>query len=217
MQRNLVIGMLLCCTLGQIASAHTQMRPEEDELFSRLGKAFNADLDISKEQNQKFQCTVTGKFNLASGRFDDAELFKSSGNPQTDLDMLDAVLSLERVPVPTVLRENGVLEIEFKTGQDERAANFARFQRQFKPKANCSAFHSIPLSVLRKYPAIFRYSELATSSHLRNLANDKISPNEIKKLRQPWLTFFDEHSTATKKELLELEKRVDEQFELSTR
>ncbi|MBK8219718.1 MAG: hypothetical protein IPK73_01730 [Candidatus Obscuribacter sp.] len=218
--KKLVIAtsLLLCNALGNAAVASTVTRPEEQELYSKFSKAFGSDLDISKEQNQKFPALLTGKFNLATGRFDDAVLFKASGDPQTDLDLLDALLSIETISVPNVLRENGVIEIEFRTGKDAISdALLVRFNRKFKAKANYSAFHSIPLSVLRKYPGVFTYSELAAPRHSRVFANDRISASAVKTLRQPWLAFFDAHSTATKKELLELEKRVDEQFQLSTR
>jgi hypothetical protein len=63
---------------------------------------------------------------------------------------------------------------------------------------------------------VFTYLELTSPSpaHFRSIANKKVETEEIAKLREPWLRFFDSHPSASKQQILELEKELDKQFDL---
>lgn len=219
LKRCIPVALFLCCfCVPGIASS--KINPEIVELSSRLGKSFAENLDISRSQNERFSVRVRADLDLKSGRLKNIELFIPSVDPQTNLDVLDAVSSIDRLSTPGVIGEDSPIEIEFGTGKyanGYQSFYFDRFKRTKSPKAGFSFFHSIPLSVLEKYPGVFTYDELSSEVHLRSLANTRITSAEVKKLRRDWLAFFDTHNTAKKEELLDLEKRVDRQSGLSTR
>ncbi|MCA0315116.1 MAG: hypothetical protein LCH63_14970 [Candidatus Melainabacteria bacterium] len=201
----------------EIGMAHTILRPEEVELARLLGNSFSQSLDVSVEQNRKYRAILQARLNTGSGRFEDVKLFLPSGNAQVDLDLLDAVLSMDKVSVPSILRGNDFIDFEFMIGgsaSGEISEIAKRYHREFVPQAGSSAFHAIPLSVLQKYPTLFTYLELTSPAHFRSIANKKIRTEEIAKLREPWLRFFDSHPSASKQQILELEKELDLRFAL---
>lgn len=213
----IAIALGLCSSLANPGLTHYRSSPEEVEIAELLGKSFGLNLDVSIEQNQKYKAVLEARFNCSTGRFQDVKLFLPSGNSQIDLELLDAVLSMDKVSVPDNLKGNGFMDFEFRIGASaggEINEIAKRYRRDFEPNAKCFAFHAIPLSVLQKYPTLFTYLELTAPAHFRSVAINKIKASEIAKLREPWLRFFDSHPSASKQQVLELEKELDIKFGL---
>jgi hypothetical protein len=61
---------------------------------------------------------------------------------------------------------------------------------------------------------VFTYLELTSQAHFRSIANKKVKTEEIAKLREPWLRFFDSYPSASKQQILEQEKELDLRFAL---
>lgn len=185
------------------------------DLVAVFGREIINNVDISREQNQKYPCRFSAKLNLETGRLGNIFFVHPTTDPQMKLDVLDAVLSTATVSVPSQFSEDGFVEFEMGFGKYNGSNiqyDFERFKRTVEPKYGYSVFHAIPLEVLLRYPNVFTYEELVQSGHQRFLKNKCISAEKVEQLRKPWLDYFDQHSNATKEDILKFEKKIDSQF-----
>ncbi len=184
-------------------------------LLFRVGKNIINAIDISSEQDQKYPCRVTARLNLKTGRIGDVEFVNETSDPQMRLAILDALLSIGKVEVPSEYSEDGFVTFEMGFGSYNTSKiryQFDRYKSSVEPRVNSSIFHSIPLEVLIKYPGVFTYDELVAPAHQRRLPLKYVSAQTVRELREPWINFFDEHPEATQDQILTLEKELDGRF-----
>ncbi|MBK9205476.1 MAG: hypothetical protein IPL73_24250 [Candidatus Obscuribacter sp.] len=148
-------------------------------------------IDISSEQNQKYPCRVSANLNLKTGRIGDVVFVNESSDPQMRLAILDALLSLAKISVPSKFSEDGFVTFEMGFGSYNTSNiryQFDRYKSTIKPRAGSSILHSIPLEVLIKYPGVFTYEELIVPVHQRRLPHQDVSAKTVEELRAPWHT-----------------------------
>lgn len=182
--------------------------------FSELFKSYAENLDIAKEQEDTSSARVQAELDCLAGKLISIQLKEPSDNPQTNADVIDAVVTTPPVVIPDSLRCDGPgPQLEFSVGKKFTKDELykSRFRRTLTERKDAVSFHSIPLVVLQKYPGVFTYEQLTDEANMRYLPNNKATVEEIQTLRNPWLAFFDKHKKADRNSILRLQKKVDSQ------
>jgi hypothetical protein len=212
----LVLTLLFAGILTQVnmTLASSESKQAGDRTFKELFNSYAENLDIAKEQEDSCSARVQAELDCLSGKLINIQLKEPSTNPQTNADVIDAVVTTPPVVIPDSLRCDGPgPQLEFSVGKKftKDALFKKRFRRTLSEREDAISFHSIPLVVLQKYPGVFTYEELTNAVNMRYLPNSKATVEEIQILRNPWLDFIAKHKKADKSSLLKLQKKVDSQ------
>jgi RHS repeat-associated protein len=101
-------------------------------------------------------------------------------------------------------------------------AFFSKFSRQDYRKTFLQAFpdldgkvvvhHAVEQQVLTRYPGVITEAELNSLANLRGVANEINADLHLSRIRGLWDEFYASHATATKEQLLEHAKKIDDLF-----
>lgn len=135
---------------------------------------------------------------------------KSSGNAQFDANCLEAVLGSERADAsPLTLYGQWFFSSQTK----------GAYQFDFNPKSDAVTIFKIPISVLRRYPGVFKPEELLSHNNQKHLSlsggqiTGTIStPSLISETCHhfiQWNEFFKQNPHATKEQILSKAKSLE--------
>jgi hypothetical protein len=211
MRHKLLALMALLCVSnsGALGMSH----PDVDKLSTNLRTALSDSLDLSSEAVNKDPGAFYFKVDLDKGNIYDFRWLTEPKSAQTKADILDSLFSIEPISIPTTIRGNGFTEFELSTDRNQTNLRINTGRSKGKKSAKGAVIlYSIPLSVMKKYPGIFTYSELTDKVHQKQFASKNLSAERVKRLREPWVQFFSKHENCSKEELLRLEKEADSQW-----
>jgi hypothetical protein len=148
--------------------------------------------------------TTTGLIKKLSTE-DEAE----KGDPQTIGTMVDFFLVQQ--PAKNTSGLGYALRVGFvELPKSESLSKIVKLNENIASKA--VILRGIPASVLKRYPNIFNEDEIFNDKNFRALPLKQSSVENIRAFRQPWIDFFVSHNTATKEQILEVLKSVDEKY-----
>lgn len=211
MRHKLLALMALLCVSNSGASGMSH--PDVDKLSTNLRTALSDSLDLSSEAVNKDPGAFYFKVDLDKGNIYDFKWLKEPKSVQIKAEILDSLFSIEPISIPTNIRGNGFTEFELSTDKNQTNLRINTGRSKGKKSAKGTVIlYSIPLSVMKKYPGIFTYSELTDKSRQKQVASKTVSVEKIKRLREPWVQFFSKHENCSKEELLMVEKEADSRW-----
>ena len=72
--------------------------------------------------------------------------------------------------------------------------------------------HAIEQQIVNKYPGLFTEAELHELGNLRGIPNELNNDIHLSKIRKQWNAFYRTHPTATREQVLQKVKDIDDLF-----
>lgn len=119
-------------------------------------------------------------------------------DPQVMASLVDLIAT--SAPVACVFRKMTIQE-----RYDTKTVESASLRRLVDANKGKSVVwvRKIPTIVLKRYPGVFTEAELRSEQNFDSIAAST-SPDQLLKLRKPWVDFFKSHRQVSKKEIMEL-------------
>lgn len=148
------------------------------------------------------------------GKIYEAKIASSSGDAQVDADCLQAFVTAGgRSKLDSKCRNTGELaQVSFEiksTSKFKYKSDSALKALLNAGKENLIAIRTIPVAVLNQYPGVFTESEILGESNIHMINRDTYLANIVSSGGK-WQGFFQNHSTATKDEIVRFSKTGQE-------